>query len=126
MKEVFDVSSVRKTLREGIKKGLWTLEDLDKESPDCAYWRREAEKHRPVADFNSTVFIPKKHLNLLRDPEPIEEVQVIDPRDFSTDARTEDLSTNTTNERPNFSSLDSSLSNEDEMGEMVHFSNSRF
>ena len=29
MKPAFDLSSVRKTLKNGIEKGLWTLEDLD-------------------------------------------------------------------------------------------------
>ena len=32
MERAFDKSSVIKTLRDGIKKGYWTLEDLDKPS----------------------------------------------------------------------------------------------
>ena len=33
MEKVFDRISVMKTLKDGIKKGYWTLEDLDKPSP---------------------------------------------------------------------------------------------
>ena len=32
MERAFDKTSVIKTLRDGIKKGYWTLEDLDKPS----------------------------------------------------------------------------------------------
>jgi len=125
MEPAFDLSSVRKTLRHGIEKGLWTLEDLDKESPDSAYWREQARKHPLIGDY-STVYAPNKHINLLRDPEPVEEIEVINPRDFSPNDRTEIISSYPSNEESEFSSVDSSLSDEQAMGQMVYQSNHRF
>tara|TARA_R100000742_G_C4278658_1_gene101770 strand:+ start:1456 stop:1839 length:384 start_codon:yes stop_codon:yes gene_type:complete len=125
MEPAFNLSSVRKTLRHGIEKNLWTLEDLDKESPDSAYWREQARKHPLIGDY-STVHVQKKHINLLRDPEPTETIEVINPRDFSNDDRSESISTYTSNEESEFSSVDSSVSDEQAVGQMVYQSNNRF
>ena len=35
MKQLQDIASTIKTLRDGIAKGYWTLEDLDKPPPGC-------------------------------------------------------------------------------------------
>lgn len=35
MKQLQDTASTIKTLRDGIAKGYWTLEDLDKPPPGC-------------------------------------------------------------------------------------------
>ena len=62
MEPLYELSSVRRLLRDGITKGYWTLEDLDTPPPGS---------------------ISPKHRNLLRDPEPPQErVQLTDPRDF--------------------------------------------
>ena len=47
MEKVFDRISVMKTLKDGIKKGYWTLEDLDKPSP---LWKEVVSQSRsPVS-----------------------------------------------------------------------------
>jgi len=33
MKQLYDISAVQRLLRDGIVKGLWTMEDLDKPPP---------------------------------------------------------------------------------------------
>jgi hypothetical protein len=46
MQRLYDLSSIRRTLRDGIAKGYWTLEDLDNPPPG---------------------FIGTNHRNVLRD-----------------------------------------------------------
>ncbi len=77
MEQAFDISSTIKTLRDGIAKGYWTLEDLDQESPDSRYWRKEALRNVPVSD-HGTAFFMKPHRNLLREhpDEPIQEIEI--------------------------------------------------
>jgi len=65
MKRAFDPSAVRKVLQRGIDNGWWTLETLD----------RPPRQH----------LAPETYRNLLRSPEPIEAVQLSDPRDFTPD-----------------------------------------
>lgn len=63
MEKAFDQSSIRLTLRDGLAKGYWTLENLDQPSAGWAAneraWRRHplniSGRHRP-------------HDNLLREP----------------------------------------------------------
>ena len=88
MEQAFDISSTIKTLRDGIAKGYWTLEDLDQESPDSKYWRKEALRNVPVSDHGTACFM-KPHRNLLRDhpDEPIHEIKVTEERDFPTSSR---------------------------------------
>lgn len=71
MESLYDPVSVMQTLRKGIEKGYWTLEDLDTPPPGF------------VGD-------PANHRNLLR-AHPIQErVQASpDPRDFASDPRAE-------------------------------------
>ena len=88
MEQAFDQASTIKTLRDGIAKGYWTLEDLDQESPDSRYWRKQASRNVPVGD-HGTAFFMKPHRNLLREHpnEPIHEIKVTEERDFPTSPR---------------------------------------
>ena len=90
MDKAFDLASTIKTLRDGISKGYWTLEDLDQESPDSAYWRKESLRNVPVSDHGTACFM-KPHRNLLREhpDEPIHEIKVTEERDFPTSSRSE-------------------------------------
>ena len=90
MEQAFDISSTIKTLRDGIAKGYWTLEDLDQESPDSRYWRKQALRNVPVSDHGTACFM-KPHRNLLREhpDEPIHEIKVTEERDFPTSPRSE-------------------------------------
>ena len=77
MDKAFDLASTIKTLRDGIAKGYWTLEDLDTESPDSRYWRKQALRNVPVSDHGTACFM-KPHRNLLREhpDEPIQEIEI--------------------------------------------------
>ena len=77
MEQAFDISSTIKTLRDGIAKNYWTLEDLDTESPDSRYWRKEALRNVPISDHGTACFM-KPHRNLLREhpDEPIQEIEI--------------------------------------------------
>ena len=77
MDKAFDQASTIKTLRDGIAKGYWTLEDLDTESPDSRYWRKQALRNVPVSDHGTACFM-KPHRNLLREhpDEPIQEIEI--------------------------------------------------
>ena len=88
MEQAFDISSTIKTLRDGIAKGYWSLEDLDQESPDSRYWRKQALRNVPVSDHGTACFM-KPHRNLLREhpDEPIHEIKVTEERDFPTSSR---------------------------------------
>jgi len=88
MESPFDLASTIKTLRDGIAKGYWTLEDLDQESPDSRYWRKQALRNVPVSDHGTACFM-KPHRNLLREhpDEPIHEIKVTEERDFPTSPR---------------------------------------
>ena len=90
MDKAFDTASVIKTLRDGINKGYWSLEDLDQESPDSKYWRKEALRNVPVSDHGTACFM-KHHKNLLREnpDEPVHEIKVTEERDFSPTPRSE-------------------------------------
>ena len=63
MKQLQDITSTIKTLRDGIAKGYWTLEDLDTPPPGS---------------------ISKSHRNLLRDePKAVQVEAGPSPRDLS-------------------------------------------
>ncbi len=85
MKHAFDRSSVLKTLRNGVEKGYWTVEDLDEPAEYTKYNFRERRKVLIKSlgnNFNEGVHMPK-FKNLLRDPiEDAVHVEVIDPRDL--------------------------------------------
>ena len=90
MESPFDIAVTIKTLRDGIAKGYWTVEDLDTESPDSRYWRKQALRNVPVSDHGTACFM-KPHRNLLREhpDEPIHEIKVTEERDFPTSSRSE-------------------------------------
>ena len=63
MKQLQDITSTIKTLRDGIAKGYWTLEDLDTPPPGS---------------------ISKTHRNLLRDePKAVQVEAAPSPRDLA-------------------------------------------
>jgi len=81
MKQAFDPTSVRLTLRKGLEKGYWTMEDLD--TPSMG-WQENAKifrLHNPNAP-------QPQYKNLLRDDEPSQKtearVEPVNPRDFPT------------------------------------------
>ena len=88
MEQAFDISSTIKTLRDGIAKNYWTLEDLDTESPDSRYWRKEALRNVPISDHGTACFM-KPHRNLLREhpDEPIQEINVPPEQVLSINSR---------------------------------------
>ena len=61
MNEAFDLASIRKTLQNGLKAGLWTMENLDQEAASSAYNRRCWAKHPMNKSFKI-----KPHRNILR------------------------------------------------------------
>ena len=69
-----------KMLRDGVAKGLWTVEDLDAPSLGYKDLCREIARHR-VVEFRA--FAPPPYKNLLRDEIA---VSISDPRDFTPTA----------------------------------------
>ena len=82
MDPIYDLASIRKTLRDGITKNYWTLEQLD--TPSLGRRMLEEDmKHHKVIELRSFQLPP--HRNLLRDHHP-EAVQAgPDPRDLAAD-----------------------------------------
>jgi hypothetical protein len=76
MKKAFDITSVRLTLRDGIAKGYWTLEQLD--TPSMG-WQENAKTFR----LNHPKYPQPEYVNPLRTPDPDPAVQLSDPRDFT-------------------------------------------
>ena len=86
MERIFDQASVIKLLKDGIKKGYWTLEDLDKPSPG---WTECVNNTKGNGVFPSE-YKGVKFRNLARvktpkpKPKPPEEkVELTNPKDFS-------------------------------------------
>ena len=78
MRQVYDLATIRRTLRDGIAKGYWTEEHFD--TPSLGRRTLEEEiKHHKVVELRS--FQLPRHRNLLRDHHP-EAVEVVNPRDF--------------------------------------------
>ena len=83
MQKLFDISVI-KTLKDGIKKGRWSLEDLDKPPPG---WKEV------VNDCKGNPLFPQgykgvKYQNLARveEPKPPEEkVELTSPKDLPPD-----------------------------------------
>jgi hypothetical protein len=76
MKKAFDITSVRLTLRDGIAKGYWTLEQLDTPPPG---WAENAKRFR----LHYPKYPQPEYVNPLRTPDPDPTVQLSDPRDFT-------------------------------------------
>ena len=47
MQKAFDMTSVRLTLRQGIAKGYWTMDQLDQPSPGWAENAKRFRRHHP-------------------------------------------------------------------------------
>ena len=69
MEQAFDISSTIKTLRDGIAKGYWTLEDLDKPSRGFELNKKEYLTRNPLSNGQ---WKGVSHKNLLRE-HPIQE-----------------------------------------------------
>ena len=87
MERIFDQASVIKLLKDGIKKGYWTLEDLDKPSPG---WTECVNNTKGNGVFPSE-YKGVKFRNLARlatpkpKPKPTEEkVELTNPKDLPT------------------------------------------
>ena len=81
MKRAFDQVAVSKILKDGIKKGYWTLEDLDNPSPQWQEVVNTCNGHPMYIRGYQGI----KHENLARveEPKPVEEkVELTDPKDF--------------------------------------------
>lgn len=76
MQKAFDPTSVRLTLRNGIEKGYWTLEDLDNPSMGWAENAKSFRLHHPN-------YAQNQYRNPLRDEPPHPSVEVVSPRDFA-------------------------------------------
>ena len=74
--------AARKLLFRWVKEGKITVEDIDKESSNSAFTRKQVEKYYPEIKL-------KPHRNLLREhpDEPIHEIKVTEERDFPTSPR---------------------------------------
>jgi len=82
MEKLFD-ASVIKTLKDGIKKGYWSLEDLDKPPPGWTECINNTKGNKAFPQGYQGV----KYQNLARVKEPKpklkeEKVQLTDPKDL--------------------------------------------
>ena len=80
MQKLFDISVI-KTLKDGIKKNRWSLEDLDEPPPG---WKEVVNNCKGNPAFPQG-YKGVKYQNLARveEPKPIEEkVELTDPKDF--------------------------------------------
>ena len=64
MEKAFDQASIRLTLRDGIAKGYWTLENLDQPSAGWQLCERQWRRH-PL----NISMTHRPHENLVREPE---------------------------------------------------------
>ena len=72
--------ATQKLLLRWVKEGKITVEDIDKESLNSAFTRKQVEKYYPEIKL-------KPHVNLLRTNEPVQEIKVSEERDFPTSPR---------------------------------------
>ena len=84
MEKLFDISVIN-TLKEGIKKGWWTLKDLDKPPPGWVECVNNCKGNPAFPQGYQGV----EYQNLARLKEPIpppleEKVEVINPKDYPT------------------------------------------
>lgn len=68
MKPAFDLTSVRLTLRQGIEKGYWTIEQLDQPSP---YWSENSKRFR----LHHPNYRQQEYQNLLRNDDQLPKAQ---------------------------------------------------
>ena len=80
MQKIFDVSVIN-TLKDGIKKGWWTLKDLDKPPPG---WTEVVNNCKGNPAFPQG-YQGVKYRNLARvekPPKKQEKIEIIDPKDL--------------------------------------------
>jgi len=83
MEQLFDQTSLVKTLKGGIKKGYWSLEDLDRPPPGWTECINNTKGNKAFPQGYQGV----KYRNLARVKEPPkqqEKIEIIDPKDFPT------------------------------------------
>ena len=83
MEKLFDVS-VLQTLKDGIKKGYWTLEDLDKPPPGWTECVNNTKGNKAFPQGYQGV----KYKNLARVERPSkkqEKIEIIDPKALPTE-----------------------------------------
>ena len=82
MEKLFDVSFLQ-ILKDGIKKGYWTLEDLDKPSPQWKEVVDTCNGHPAyVRGYQGVKF---ENLARVKEPKPKQEtIEIIDPKDLPT------------------------------------------
>ena len=83
MEKAFDRIAVMQILKNGIKKGYWTLKDLDKPSP---MWKEVVDtcNGHPmyVRGYQGVKF---QNLARVEEPKPKQEtIEIIDPKDLPT------------------------------------------
>ena len=80
MQKLFDISVI-KTLKDGITKGRWSLEDLDEPPPG---WTEVVNNCKGNPAFpQGYKGVEYKNLARVEEPKPIEEkVELTDPKDF--------------------------------------------
>ena len=71
MKKSFDYASACKILRDGVEKGYWTLEDLDKAPPGTAENIKEYKRFLASSGY---VGVVPEYRNLLRESPKTEEI----------------------------------------------------
>ena len=84
MEKVFDRISVMKTLKDGIKTGYWTLEDLDKPSPQWKEVGDTCNGHPMyIRGYQGVKF---ENLARVEELKPSKEkIEIIDPKDLPTE-----------------------------------------
>ena len=83
MKQLFDQASLVKTLKGGIKKGYWSLEDLDRPPPGWTECINNTKGNKAFPQGYQGI----KYKNLARVKEPPkqqEKIEIIDPKDLPT------------------------------------------
>ena len=80
MQKLFDISVI-KTLKDGITKGRWSLEDLDEPPPG---WTEVVNNCKGNPAFpQGYQGVEYRNLARVEEPKPIEEkVELTDPKDF--------------------------------------------
>ena len=81
MEQLFDQASLIQTLKGGIKKGYWTLKDLDRPPPGWTECINNTKGNKAFPQGYQGV----KYRNLARVKEPPkqqEKIEIIDPKDL--------------------------------------------
>ena len=82
MEKLFDISVIN-TLKDGIKKGWWTIKDLDKPPPGWIECVNNC-KGNPAFPQGYQGVEYKNLARIKEAPPPEEKVEVINPKDYPT------------------------------------------